>query len=54
MHERYPVYGLADLTTHSREVPHDRIVDEIVDALAGHMAVVPEQQPADAATGGGP
>jgi shikimate kinase len=54
IHERYPVYGLADLTTHSREVPHDRIVDEIVDALASHMAVAPEQQPADASTGGGP
>ncbi len=31
--ERYPVYGEADLTVHSRDVPHDTIVDEIVAAL---------------------
>ena len=31
MEERYPVYGLADLTVQSRDVPHDKIVDEIVD-----------------------
>src|SRR5438876_7553906 len=31
---RYPVYVLADLTVQSREVPHDKIVDEIVSALA--------------------
>jgi shikimate kinase len=34
---RYPVYALADLTVQSREVPHDKIVDEIVLALAGHL-----------------
>jgi shikimate kinase len=33
MDERYPVYALADLTVQSRDVPHDKIVDEIVDAL---------------------
>jgi shikimate kinase len=32
--ERYPVYALADVTVQSREVPHDKIVDEIVAALA--------------------
>ena len=32
--ERYPVYALADLTVQSRDVPHDKIVDEIVAALA--------------------
>lgn len=31
--ERYPVYAEADLTVHSREVPHETIVDEIVAAL---------------------
>jgi shikimate kinase len=31
---RYPVYALADLTVQSRDVPHDKIVDEIVTALA--------------------
>jgi shikimate kinase len=35
--ERYPIYALADLTVQSREVPHDKIVDEIVDALAGRI-----------------
>jgi shikimate kinase len=34
---RYPIYALADLTVQSREVPHDKIVDEIVIALAGHL-----------------
>lgn len=34
---RYPVYALADLTVQSREVPHDKIVDEIVTALAGRL-----------------
>src|SRR4051794_12662037 len=34
---RYPVYALADLTMQSREIPHDKIVDEIVDTLAGHF-----------------
>ncbi len=38
MDERYPVYGLADLTMQSREIPHDKIVDEIVDALAAFFA----------------
>jgi shikimate kinase len=37
MQERYPIYALADLTVHSREVSHDKIVDEIVGALAGHL-----------------
>ena len=34
--ERYPVYAEADLTVESRDVPHDTIVDEIVDGLARH------------------
>jgi shikimate kinase len=39
MDERYPVYALADVTVQSREVLHDRIVDEIVSALAGRMGM---------------
>jgi shikimate kinase len=31
--EREPVYAEADLTIASRDVPHDRIVDEVVAAL---------------------
>jgi shikimate kinase len=34
MAERYPVYGQAAITVQSREVPHDKIVDEIMSALA--------------------
>src|ERR1700754_1735368 len=30
---RYPIYALADFTVQSREVPHDKIVDEIVAVL---------------------
>ncbi|HEY2184342.1 MAG TPA: 3-dehydroquinate synthase, partial [Xanthobacteraceae bacterium] len=37
MQERYPVYALADLKVESRDVPHERIVDEIVSALARHL-----------------
>jgi shikimate kinase len=39
MVERYPIYALADVTIHSREVPHDKIVEEIVDALAQRLAI---------------
>ncbi len=46
---RYPTYALADLTVQSREIPHDKIVDEIVDALAGHFATAAEPR----ATAGG-
>jgi len=35
--EREPVYALADLTVQSREVMHEKIVDEIVSALVGRM-----------------
>ena len=37
--ERYPVYGLADLTVHSHEAPHEKIVDEIVHALAVRIGI---------------
>jgi shikimate kinase len=45
---RYPTYALADLTVQSREIPHDKIVDEIVEALAGHFAPAGAQQTAAA------
>lgn len=41
--ERYPVYAEADLTLLSREVPHDRIVDECLAALAAYL---PDHPPA--------
>jgi shikimate kinase len=31
--ERYPVYALADITIESRDVAHEVIVDEIIDAV---------------------
>ena len=36
--ERYPVYAEADLTVESRDVLHETIVDEILDALRGRVA----------------
>jgi shikimate kinase len=41
MAERYPLYAEADLTLLSREVPHDRIVDECVAALADYLSAHP-------------
>ena len=35
--EREPVYRTADLTILSRDVPHDRIVDECIDALRARL-----------------
>lgn len=36
--ERYPVYGKADITVESKDVPHSQIVHLIVSALAGHLS----------------
>jgi shikimate kinase len=47
MAERYPVYAQADITIQSREVPHEKIVDEIVGALADRLA--PKVDPGGAA-----
>jgi shikimate kinase len=38
MDERYPVYAEADLTVESRDVPHDTIVDEIIEGLRRRIA----------------
>jgi shikimate kinase len=35
--EREPIYQQADLTIWSRDVPHDKIVDECVEALHGRL-----------------
>ena len=50
--EREPVYEHADITIASREVPHDKIVDECLDALRarlGGAAVDPSTGPVSAA-----
>lgn len=33
MAERYPIYGLADITIETRDGPHDEVVDEIIARL---------------------
>src|SRR5579864_8613940 len=35
--EREPVYGQADVTVWSRDVPHEKIVDECMEALYGKL-----------------
>ena len=50
MDTRYPVYALADVTVQSREVPHDKIVDEIVAMLRGEL-VSPRAVQGEAASG---
>lgn len=37
MDERYPVYAGADITIESRNVPHEVILEEIVEALAARL-----------------
>ena len=42
--EREPVYGTADITILSRDVPHDRIVDECIEALHAKLcAAAPDK-----------
>jgi shikimate kinase len=45
--ERYPVYGLADVTVHSRDVPHETIVDEILAAVAQRIGACNATLPGD-------
>jgi shikimate kinase len=47
---REPVYATADLTIGSRDVPHERIVDECVDALRDRLC--PAAPPAQPTTDG--
>lgn len=54
LEERAPVYALADLAVQSREVTHDKIVDEIVSALAGHIGAAEAESPAPGEGGRGP
>ena len=41
--EREPVYATADLTILSRDVPHDKIVDECIDALHAKLCATPDK-----------
>jgi shikimate kinase len=47
--ERYPVYAEADFTVESRDVPHDTIVDEIVEGLRARVAPAADTASGDAA-----
>jgi shikimate kinase len=53
---RYPVYATADITVESRDLPHDVMVHEIIEALAAHAVPRPaEPSAAQPSTGdGGP
>ncbi len=44
MAERYPVYGQADLAVSSRESAHDRVTQDVMDALGQHLAAEPALQ----------
>ena len=49
--EREPIYGKADLTIASRDVPHDRIVEETIETLHAHLCGEPAaQSPVDVAS----
>ncbi|MBR0967982.1 shikimate kinase [Bradyrhizobium diazoefficiens] len=43
--EREPVYAKADLTIASRDVPHDKIVEECIDILRAHLCGEPAAEP---------
>jgi shikimate kinase len=46
LEQREPVYQTADLTIASRDVPHDRIVEECIEALRARLGVAaPAPQP---------
>lgn len=51
MDERYPVYSGADITIESRNVPHEIIVEEIVDAIAARLLPDNEHSRDNAASG---
>src|SRR5690606_23770058 len=38
--ERYPIYAEAEVTVQSRDVPHDVVVTDIVDALERHFGLI--------------
>jgi shikimate kinase len=48
--EREPVYRNADLTVRSRDLPHEKIVEECVEALHGYLCDPPTMPPPDSPT----
>lgn len=51
METRYPIYAQADITVESRDVPHELIVDAVIDALGKKLGckAKPPAKPAKAA-----
>jgi shikimate kinase len=47
MEVRNPVYAMADLTVQSREVPHEKIVEEIIATLADVLLPAAPDEPAE-------
>lgn len=43
---RYPVYALANITVKTRDVPHDLVVDDVIDALHDFLSNPDTQPPA--------
>lgn len=35
--QRYPIYGEADITVVSRDVPHEQVASDVVDAMLGYL-----------------
>ena len=44
MEARYPIYATADITVESREVPHEVIVGEIIEALRERLGVAEDSR----------
>jgi shikimate kinase len=43
--QREPVYAQSDIIVQSRDEPHEIIVDEVIEAVARHLAVTSEKNP---------
>jgi shikimate kinase len=37
MHSRYPIYGEADITVVSRDVPHEQVASDVIDAMLAYL-----------------
>lgn len=44
MEVRYPVYGLADITVNSRNVPHENIMTEMIRAIQKNLGITPSKK----------
>lgn len=45
MAERYPIYGLADVTVQSVDASHDKVTQDVIDALTLHLTSEPPREP---------